>query len=154
MAKLVTEPRPAWSPDDRNRCLSARRELAFRDLIAELARWVPRYVSTCLVRHGALIPRSEHDDLSRDVIQHLAFRWAEGKVSAVARTNESVLRSWTKRVVKNFLIDELRVRRRRAHLPSIEQRLEPDQEATLEARQSFTLLYRALNAEVDRKSVV
>lgn len=109
------------------------------EIIQHLDSWVRRYVRRiCHIGYA--------DDLADDALQYLLIVLAENHHSAAV--NGNYLTPWCKRVVRNFIISEVRSSERWREVPVIQVREQQDPEVATEAKQSVSGLIRMLRNEI------
>lgn len=152
-----------WRPECEHslaRCLARvhfaksvpQRNDACRMLLVSLSQWVPQFVGKSLRAMGPDVAHMGLAEISDDALQHLAIRIVQGRATEVALSDDALAKAWCKRVVLNYLRDEVRICRKRIRVPPPPVASLPAQEEWVTLRNDVRYFLASLRGELARSS--
>lgn len=93
------------------------REHACRGLIRSLQQWVPAFVERRIRAFQSSDASIPIRDIGEDALQHLVISIFQQRTTSVARSEDALAKAWCKRVLSNFVQDELRKYQRIRNVP-------------------------------------
>jgi DNA-directed RNA polymerase specialized sigma24 family protein len=123
---------------------------AFQLFFADVSRWGPAFLqrrfASCRARCGDTL------DIFDDAVQHLVIAVIEGRAAGIAVGEEARALAWCKRVLVNFVLDELRRQSRQVRTDTVGRPCDDSIEDPVQVRQALAVLVTELRREAARSA--